>query len=353
MYVCMYVYIHIYVYIYIYILVFISTVQHGCAAELYQMLFTRAVWLETPIVPWCSPAPPMGPAAAILGIGRPKLQKRIARQLRAARTAQLLEGLTKQQRNWVGAASVGEGDSREVSPGASDWLFAAPSHPLTVMYNRYWAIALALRLQCHIAPKAATCMVTFSVSSSPCGAALDAKGWHGFGCARGCIQGRHDRWVALWTQAAVEAGCTAKAEQIASELVLPANASKARSDVRIDSIDAPWPVFLDIKIVATQQRVQGLERVSARGILVEAAQREKMREWQLPPQEAGRLRPIVAETQGRRGPEAVSTHRALAVRADAAVPGSFGPYLHRWRQRLAVALQLANARVIFASLGGM
>ena len=137
--------------------------------------------------------------------------------------------------------------------------------------------------------------------------------------------------VELWTLAAREAGTTADDEQIAAEIVAGkvAAAKKARSDVRIDTLDAPWPTHLDVRIENTAQRHAGIWQVRKRGKRVAKAEETKTDEWALPEDTRGRLVPVTAETQGRWGPRAIALLRSLAARAELQRPGSFTSFMRR------------------------
>ena len=250
------------------------------------------------------------------------------------------------------AASVGKDRFDDTSPGASDWLFAMPGDPMTTMWNRCFMTCLAVRLLCPLAADGALCQVTSLASSSPCGAPMDCRGWHALGCGRASMNSRHDRWVELWTRAAREAGAHARSEQLATEIGLAEQPPKVRSDIRIEALESPWPLHLDVLVKNTAHCHEGEWRVLGRGCLVHTAEDDTLTEWNLPAQAEGRLRPITAETQGRWGPAAVATLRSLAVRSNLDRPWSFGPFLRRWRQRLSVALQLGVARGIFQGCGG-
>ena len=225
------------------------------------------------------------------------------------------------------------------------------------MHNRFFTLALAQRLLCHVAERGSLCEVVAS-SSTPCRAQLDPCGWHAHACDRTTIQARHKRWVELWTQAAREAGTSADDEQLASEIlagkeaVAGKEAAKVRSDVRIDSLDAPWPTHIDVRIENTAQRAGMHWKVQKRGKRVANAEQTKTKEWALPSDTRARLVPVTAESQGRWGPKAIALLRSLASRADLEKPGSFAPFMRRWRRRLAVALQLSNCRAVMHACGG-
>jgi hypothetical protein len=293
------------------------------------------------------------------GAGQRKVQRTLARHLVRARTAQFRTSLTAERRCWVEAASVGKGADAETAPGASEWLYALPTCPQTTLYNRQWLTAVGLRMMLVVAPVGSTCEVSPSSSSTPCGARLDERGWHAFDCARAAVQGRHDEWTRMWAEAAREAGCRAATEQIAAELALPRHATRARADVRVEGL-GPWPVFWDILVTATPHQKEGCWHVSGCGVRVAAAERRKLTEWALPKQAGSSLAPIVAETQGRWGPRAVQALRELAAAAAQhskelpaaeADRGVSAAFLRRWRCRLSVALQRANARAVLHARG--
>ena len=252
--------------------------------------------------------------------GRPKLQRDLGRRIRTAGTERFRQGLQLESRRLVEAAATGADGQGRRSPGASDWLYAVPSHPQLTLHDRFWRAAVALRLRLRLGGHARRCQVSHASTSVTCGAELDPELWHCLGCARQAVQGRHDSLAELWRLAAVEAGCHAAREQLAPELAGPDAVTAQRADVRVEWADGSAPAFYDVVVRTTPHRRGPAYVVDPCGVLVVQAEHDKLRTWGLDAlvQPGCRFVPLAVETAGRWGPAAVAELLALARGYEAA-----------------------------------
>ena len=275
-----------------------------------------------------------------------KGQRHLHHQAQKARRAALLEQMAPENRARLRSSG---------GPGAAAWLQALPTTPTLSLPDSHFRLASRMRLGQDTLPAGHTCRRRTRTGST-CRAPLDAKGHHAHCCGRGPQRGaRHDGQRRATARIRRRHGLSCEEEVRVPQWDRArrnGTVQCARLDLRVEG--GPWsPVcFVDHEVSHPPAPTYVMNAADADGATARAAESVKRHRY------SRAVVPLVSETYGRLGPQALTWWRALAKQVADTDPllagrGSWAMagLLSHWWAECSVALQRANAEALLASRG--
>ena len=257
-------------------------------------------------------------------------------------------------------------------PGAGAWLTALPADAGLSFADEEFMTAARFRLGQDLCLEGAPCAHTYVTAGEGhqvgdrCRGTLDAAGLH----AATCLVGGHRKQTHhaqrdLWAQLLPGAGYGVQCEQHVPRWDRWRQGRNGRwwrqraiLDLRAEAPPAEPVQYLDTEVTHPCSHSYVVGAAAENGYAARRAEQVKHARYPQQPGTTGRLVPLVAETYGRWGDEALSFLRRAAGRACTrttalVVLGEEGPpaVLGSWLERASVALQKTNAAALKAAAG--
>jgi hypothetical protein len=257
-------------------------------------------------------------------------------------------------------------------PGAGAWLTAIPADAGLSFSDEEFMTAARFRLGQDLCLEGAPCAHAYVTAGEGhgvgdrCSATLDAAGLH----AATCLVGGHRKQTHhtqrdLWAQLLPGAGYAVQCEQHVPRWDRWRRQRNGRwqiqravLDLRVEAPPAEPVAYLDTKVTHPCSPSYAAGAAAENGFAAAKAEEEKHTRYPPRPGTTGRLVPLVVETYGRWGAEALSFLRRAAGRACTRTTAlrvleEEGPpaVLGSWLERASVALQKSNAAALKAAAG--